>query len=164
MLTIVVILTELLEPILSTLVGKIRAERHHVNIIVARLIQNKLSFRLEQVRSLEVLQHFHLVLVDGLHQVHWPEPQVIELVHQKERLLRDLFRDLGNRIWVEILEELHDCGHILFVLGIEQQWLSAHTAVQLHGEVSDFAKPLLFFVEIDDATSALLTEQLGCIL
>ena len=64
-----------------------------MNVVVTGVMQDELGFGDKQVWSLEEGKYLELVLVDGLHELLWPEPDVIVLVHQQEVLLRDLLFD-----------------------------------------------------------------------
>lgn len=125
-LRIVVELTELLELILLGLIGQVRGVCHNVDVIVAGLVQNKLCLRDQHVWPLEERQDLDLVLIDGLHQLLLPKPDVIVLVHEEEALLRDFLFDLRDSLRVILLEIGHYSGHVFLIFRVEKQWLNLH--------------------------------------
>lgn len=75
-------LSEFLELVLLGLLGRIVTVADHVNVIVTRLVKDKLCLCNQHVWALKVLQDLELVLVDGLHELQRPKPDIVELVHQ----------------------------------------------------------------------------------
>lgn len=120
-----------------------------MDVVVTRLVKNKLGFCDQHVWALEVLQDLELVLVNGFHKLLRPEPDIIELVHQEEGLDGDLFLNLRQGLGVELLKESHHRFHVCLVLAVEQQRLYIHTALQLHSELSHLADVLPVFVQVD---------------
>ena len=135
-----------------------------MNIIVSGLVKHKLSLRYHCVGALEVIQNLHLMLIDGLHELIRPEPDVVVFVHEQEGLLRDLFFDLWHGLWIEIFEESHHSLHILLVPTVEQERLDLHTSLQLCRKLCDLAKAFFTLVQIDHASISLLAEELSRIL
>ena len=82
-------------------------------------MQDELGLRHQQIWSFKVGQNLKLVLVDGLHERTWPEPNVVILVHQQEVFLWNLFFDLGHYLWIELFKESHDGLHVFFVLNVK---------------------------------------------
>ena len=60
------------------------------------------------------------MLVDCLHELLGPEPDIVELVHQEESFVGlDLLLDLRNSLRVEFFKEVHHGCHILLVFTVE---------------------------------------------
>ena len=82
-------------------------------------MQDELGLRHQQIWSFKVGQNLKLVLVDGLHERTWPEPNVVILVHQQEVFLWYLFFDLRHDLRIELFKESHDGLHVFFVLNVK---------------------------------------------
>ena len=81
MLAVVVELAELFQFVLFWLFREIGTVRDNMNVIVSRLVQHKLSLRYYSVGAFEVVQNLHLMLIDGLHELIRPEPDIVVFVH-----------------------------------------------------------------------------------
>ena len=103
------------------------------------------------------------MLVDGLHELLWPEPDVIVLVHQEEILLGYFLLDRGHYLGIELFEEVHHSLHICLVFAVEEHWLDSHAALQLEAELGRRSQTVLCLVQINDSTSSLTAKQFSCI-
>ena len=104
------------------------------------------------------------MLVDGFHELLWPEPDVVVLVHQQERFLRNFLLNLRNRLWIQFLEVGHESLHVLLIATVEQKWLHLHTSLQLRCELDSLSEALLTLVQVYHPPISLLAEKLRDIL
>ena len=104
------------------------------------------------------------MLVDGFHELLWPEPDVVVLVHQQERLLWNLLLDLRHRLWIQFLEVRHESLHVLLIATVEQKRLHLHASLQLCCELNGLREALLALVQIYHSPISLVTEKLRHIL
>ena len=135
-----------------------------MNVIVSRLVQHKLSLRYQSVGALEVVQDLHLMLIDGLHELVRPEPDIVVFVHEQEGLLGDLFLDLWHGLRIEFFEESHHSLQILLIPTVKQERLDLHASLQLRSKLCDLGQAFFTLVQIDHASIPLVAKELSRIL
>ena len=155
-LAVVVELAELLEFVHVGLASQVAAVGDNVDVVVAGLVEHELRLGDEKIGPLEVGEDLDLVLVDGFHELFWPEPDVVELVHKQEVFLRHFLFDLCDGLGVELLEEGHHGVQVGLVLAVQQHRLHLHALFQLLSELRHLPQSLAVLVQVDHSPASLL--------